>query len=58
VTAVFTAVLALVLALLARHGRAAQASVRAFEFLGASLLPIWSGLYIAFYLGFKATCST
>lgn len=54
VTAVFTAVLALLLALLARHGRTARTSVRAFEFLGASLLPIWSGLYIAFYLGFKA----
>ena len=54
VTAVFTAVLALLLALLARHGRTARTSVRAFEFLGASLLPIWTGLYIAFYLGFKA----
>jgi peptide/nickel transport system permease protein len=54
VTAVFTAVLALLLALLARHSRTARTSVRAFEFLGASLLPIWSGLYIAFYLGFKA----
>jgi peptide/nickel transport system permease protein len=54
VTAVFTAVLALLLALFAGHGRAARTSVRAFEFLGASLLPIWTGLYIAFYLGFKA----
>lgn len=54
VTAVFTLLLAVALALLARHGRAARASVRSFEFLGVSLLPTWTGLLIFAYLGYRA----
>ena len=54
VTAVFTAVLALLLALLSRRGRPAKTAVRGFEFVGVSLLPVWTGLYIAYYLAFKA----
>jgi peptide/nickel transport system permease protein len=50
VTAVFTLVLAVLLALLARRGRVALASVRGFEFLGVSLLPIWTALLIGVYL--------
>jgi peptide/nickel transport system permease protein len=50
VTAVFTLLVAVPFALLARRGRAAKASVRAYEFLGASLLPIWTGLLIGGYL--------
>jgi peptide/nickel transport system permease protein len=50
VTAVFTLLVAVPLALLARRGRAARASVRGFGFLGASLLPIWTGLMISAYI--------
>ena len=50
VTAVFTLLVAVPLSLLARRGRAARGSVRAFEFLGASLLPLWTGLLIGGYL--------
>jgi len=38
------------LVLLGRRGRAGRGSVRAFEFLGASLLPIWTGLMILLFL--------
>jgi peptide/nickel transport system permease protein len=54
VTAAFTGVLAVLLALLARRGRSSKAAVRGFEFLGASLLPIWTGLYIVYYLALRA----
>jgi peptide/nickel transport system permease protein len=50
VTAVFTLLVAVPLALLARRRRGARGSVRAFEFLGASLLPLWTGLLIGGYL--------
>jgi peptide/nickel transport system permease protein len=50
VTAVFTLLVAVPLALLARRGRAARGSVRTLEFLGASLLPLWTGLMISAYL--------
>jgi peptide/nickel transport system permease protein len=49
-TGVFTLLTAVPLALLARRARAARAIVRAFEFLGASLLPIWTGLMILGHL--------
>lgn len=54
VTALFTLVLAVALAFLARHGRAARASVSSFEFLGASLLPTWTALLIGGYLAASA----
>jgi peptide/nickel transport system permease protein len=54
VTAAFTAVLAFLFALLAKRGRPARSAVRDFDFLGASLLPVWTGLYITFYLGVRA----
>ena len=41
-------------ALLARRGRPARTAVGVFEFVGVSLLPVWTGLYIAYYLGFRA----
>lgn len=53
VTAVFTLVLAVLFALVSRRSRAARVLVRAFEFLGVSLLPLWTALLISYYFAYK-----